>query len=498
MDGYSYHAMTDVNGHYRIPNVLIGTYNVRSTMRRFNPSATEQVLVELDSTETADFSLDHPEFALSTNAIVDSCHQLPIDTSFSILNTGDGPLDYDISVLYAGDLSPNPWDSVGSIDVSAQTQDFDLRGCEFAFDRWWVSGTRTDGHHALHKFDLHGNYAGTVDLASTNANDWFDLAFDGHLIWGSQGHNLVGVDTLGNVVRSIAGPFYPNRAIAFDPASRHFWVADYNTDIKELDTTGYVVNTVPNPGITITGLAWNPTDTVGYKLYAFSMDGSTSLTRVTRMNPLTRLSMTSANLRGQNSDRAAGCTITPGWNSVLLVFAGLIRSDQGARLEMYEMSFNTTWINVTPAASAVQGSSSRQIAMHFDPNMLRPDDYRVDLHIRSVVYDTTLILAVRLTKVDDAVRAVVNRLPEDYSLDQNFPNPFNPTTEIRYALKSGGQTRLAVYNLLGEKVADLVDEKQSPGSYTVSFDGSMLSSGVYFYRIESGSYVQTRKMVVMK
>ncbi len=86
----------------------------------------------------------------------------------------------------------------------------------------------------------------------------------------------------------------------------------------------------------------------------------------------------------------------------------------------------------------------------------------------------------------------------DYSLEQNYPNPFNPTTKINYSLKDKGKVELKVYDLLGNIIATLVNEEKSAGNYEVDFDASKLSSGVYLYTINSGSFVQTKKMILMK
>ncbi|MEO8447428.1 MAG: agmatine deiminase family protein [bacterium] len=93
----------------------------------------------------------------------------------------------------------------------------------------------------------------------------------------------------------------------------------------------------------------------------------------------------------------------------------------------------------------------------------------------------------------------INETPQGFSLEQNYPNPFNPETVIHYNVK--GQTsnvRLVIYNALGMEVDVLVNEKQNAGSYSVKFDGSNLSSGIYFYKIDAGSYSDTKRMILLK
>jgi hypothetical protein len=92
---------------------------------------------------------------------------------------------------------------------------------------------------------------------------------------------------------------------------------------------------------------------------------------------------------------------------------------------------------------------------------------------------------------------VINKV-ENYSLEQNYPNPFNPTTQISYSVSQRGNVNLVVYDLLGREVANLVNEVKEPGSYKVNFNAVNLPSGVYAYRIQSGNFVQTKKMMLMK
>ena len=90
-------------------------------------------------------------------------------------------------------------------------------------------------------------------------------------------------------------------------------------------------------------------------------------------------------------------------------------------------------------------------------------------------------------------------IPDNYSLSQNYPNPFNPTTTINYELPKDGTVKLIVYDLLGREVLKLVNnEFKTSGRYSVDFDGRSLSSGIYFYKIESGSFTDVKRMVLLK
>ena len=91
-----------------------------------------------------------------------------------------------------------------------------------------------------------------------------------------------------------------------------------------------------------------------------------------------------------------------------------------------------------------------------------------------------------------------NNQPVAFDLGQNYPNPFNPTTTIQFALAESGEITLEVINVLGHTVATLVNEFRAPGNYQVTFNGSGLSSGVYFYRLKSGTNIQTRRMLLVK
>jgi hypothetical protein len=88
--------------------------------------------------------------------------------------------------------------------------------------------------------------------------------------------------------------------------------------------------------------------------------------------------------------------------------------------------------------------------------------------------------------------------PSRYNLEQNYPNPFNPTTTIKYELPELSFVTLRVYDVLGGEIVILVNEEKTGGSYEVEFNARTLTSGIYFYQLQAGDFVETKKMVLMK
>jgi hypothetical protein len=103
------------------------------------------------------------------------------------------------------------------------------------------------------------------------------------------------------------------------------------------------------------------------------------------------------------------------------------------------------------------------------------------------------------------VNQISSTVPDKYCLYQNYPNPFNPTTKIKYQIsrQDGSSTNnsfviLKIFDILGKEVATLVDEKQSPGTYEASWNATTFPNGVYFYRLETKDYSETKKMLIVK
>ncbi|NWG28817.1 MAG: T9SS type A sorting domain-containing protein [Ignavibacteriaceae bacterium] len=137
---------------------------------------------------------------------------------------------------------------------------------------------------------------------------------------------------------------------------------------------------------------------------------------------------------------------------------------------------------------AGSGTTTEPRSYSYIDNDLNPGKYFYRL--RQIDYNGTF-------EFSDEIEVEIY-VPFDFALEQNYPNPFNPSTKIKYSVPADAFVNIAVYNIVGEKIMDLVDSIQKTGSYEVTFDASALSSGMYFYRMESGSFEAVKKMMILK
>lgn len=141
------------------------------------------------------------------------------------------------------------------------------------------------------------------------------------------------------------------------------------------------------------------------------------------------------------------------------------------------------------------------------------DTLHTSLHVFLMVNDGTANVQIQIGTIRNPdVRTILDliatTLPssandeynvvQEYYLNQNYPNPFNPSTKINFGLKNAGEVEISLYNVLGSKIATVFSGYKNAGSHSILFNGSNLSSGVYFYRITTNDFIQTKKMILEK
>lgn len=180
------------------------------------------------------------------------------------------------------------------------------------------------------------------------------------------------------------------------------------------------------------------------------------------------------------------------------VAAEYVAPDNTTRLQ--EMRVNGTRLHDPVAVST---APYRTGYMKLSKNVFAGGE--VTISINALEQGSAIVsqLWIKETGKGFSAQQIDNLIPSAYALEQNYPNPFNPSTTIRYALPNDANVTLKVYDITGREVATLVSEQKKAGTYEIRFDarngsGRILSSGVYFYQIRAGEYVQTRKFVLLK
>lgn len=207
----------------------------------------------------------------------------------------------------------------------------------------------------------------------------------------------------------------------------------------------------------------------------------------------------------------------------------------GLTLSKYDASGNTLWVRSRPdnvignlpilrldkdqfaytGFKITLSSGKEKLAFEkYDPNgNLKWTAYNSDSATYTNVFDFLVdssynlyatgthadqVITLKFVQTPTLINTSLNEIPSEYKLEQNYPNPFNPVTTIDFQLPKDVNVKIKVYDVSGKEIKTLIDEFKQAGSYNISFDGSNLSSGVYFYRIEAGDFVQTKRMVLLK
>lgn len=508
-----------------------------------NPTAS--VGVEGEAVDPPAMSVDPTSISHGLTAVGDSA-----DIPVVITNNGGAPLEWSAAMNLFGtqpventepvvmtsatDRSEgatyyeNPivealGDTLFSFNATAvtPTPDIAILGMEFALGHFWLTGRDPNGgeDHKLYKVSADGSTL--VEFWSQNTSSvwgWRDMAFDGTYLYASDSPTVQQIDPATGQATGVVinGPENPNRGLAYDPATDHFWTANFSGDIYEFDRAGNVINQFSN-ALSIYGLAWDDQSEGGPFLWAWSQDGPVGgpLVTATQIDPTTGaptgVFFTGVEMNGDpaDDDIAGGATISGDIVPGKLTLAGVQQSninpgDGTDFVVVYEMQdLAPPWMEIVGPTSGVINPGDQ-------------DGFIVRLH--AIDPDTTYNGSINIASNDPAMSSMTMpvslsvsvvgigddlAMPTTYEVSRNYPNPFNPTTTIKYQLPQVSDVRLVIYNVLGQRVRTLVAQQQAAGRYEVQWDatnsaGDPVGSGIYIYRFEAGDYQKVQKMILLK
>ncbi|MEX0608738.1 MAG: zinc-dependent metalloprotease [Balneolaceae bacterium] len=166
--------------------------------------------------------------------------------------------------------------------------------------------------------------------------------------------------------------------------------------------------------------------------------------------------------------------------------------------EIEQLETPYSWLNLESVSGVTFEEDQTELGLTFNTKGMSAGTHETILQIRSNDPGQRIIEIPVTLEILDVVSSEIDDTPRTISLDQNYPNPFNPVTTINYTLKDAENVQLNVFNIQGQKVATLINQRQTAGDHRVEFDASNLSSGIYIYRLKTASQTLTRQMVLIK
>lgn len=165
----------------------------------------------------------------------------------------------------------------------------------------------------------------------------------------------------------------------------------------------------------------------------------------------------------------------------------------------YQISTDVSWISFSSVSGTINIGDTVSIIITYNTSELQSGINNGNIFVQDPHHGTiTIPMEIYFQITTDVNEDFFSNTPETFSLEQNFPNPFNPSTKISFSIPETQKVSLKIYNLLGIELLTIFDEEKAKGIYTVNVDMSSFASGVYFYKMTTEKYSQTRKMILSK
>ncbi len=534
---------TDENGVYLIDDILVSdNYMVTASAQWYNDSTQvgedgNGYTIREGETLVLDFDLRHPEFSADVDngqynftMKTDSLYE----SIFTIINGGNGVLDWDskFSYIIGDDPEGGPqrrddaWDMLLRWTAMDSVDDTRLHGVVFTGDYWFVTGRgdRNEPQRWFYRFDPMGNYVDRIEQPVQSTWGIRDMDFFNGFIYGVDRdiNTLFIIDPESAEIEQqydfpelVDNP----QGIAVDPRTGQIWVTGVVNDLHRLEIVDGVLSLIDSYHMTDPrdngrldryGLAWFADEPEGYNLYIMTSrdindDDVHPDMSLFKMNPEDQdiQFVNSFNDLHPRSAGKGGMIITPKWNNLVWVLAAMIDNPiEGDYVAIFEIAPNSSWIDYQPREGTLGAEATQICSLKINTADLDTGSYGVVVEFSHNARDGegSVQIPVNLHVVDILPDNIVDefQMPFEYALEQNWPNPFNPSTTMSYTLQKAGLTQLRIYDVMGRKVGTLLEKHQPAGNYRISFDGSTLPAGVYFYRLESGSFKSVKKMVLIK
>ncbi|MFH0765321.1 MAG: C25 family cysteine peptidase, partial [Calditrichota bacterium] len=516
---YGFWDITDAEGMWEMPDILVDTssaYTLTASKLFYNDSSITDIRLQADDALEFDFALLHPEFTLDFEGIDVAIEQNNVnDFWIPIQNTGNGPLTFNSRIEFRNPNRDNLWDRFLSLNITNAPVAINgedtirvgntwITGAAFVDSLFYVTGGGSERQNLpakVYRFDRNGAFVDSLNQPWVDSRGIRGLCYDGECIWGALGQVMYkfNKDDMSIIDSFATAPSIPSD-VTIDRENGILFICGITTAIFAYDYQGNLLNSwTPRwngGGLRKYGLAWYPDQPDSLKMMIYADIGDTC--GVLGFNPATGDVRFMINLAIDARDGPLGIDVTDRWNSSVWTFIATNNHGDGDRLSVYELEPNTTWLSYEPISGMVDAERDTMLHIRVEAGERPFDRYWVYLCYTFNAAPGARDIPVQMriveqSRIEDAAEA-----PLDFALKPNWPNPFNPTTIIRYSIPIACHVRLDVFDTQGRLVAPLVEGTQTAGEHQVRFDATGLPNGVYVYRLRAGDAVTARKMVLIK
>lgn len=497
-------GITDRDGEFRF-DVLVGEgYSFTCWAPGYNEQTVDGIDIVNGRTVEFDFSLTHPDFIISEESVnVELAPDHATVRLLTISNTGNGPLNYRGSFDYLGGEDDELWQRMLDSDVTEQTGDDRILGAGFLNDHIWVTGSNgRDNPNKFYIFNRAGNLVRQVDQPTESPKGLRDVAMVGDIIYGGEREWIIGTNADGEVVDSIPGPLQIQRALAYDPSTETFWVANSVDSIKQINRNGEILQSFYHE-LDIYGLGFLPSDPDGCPLYIASrnklvQDPEIPEALISKLNPVTGDARVVAVLEGDPEDRIEGMEIVPTFDPRKWVMLAIMTNAEGDRISAYDLGPSTNWISFEPTSGTIEPDGIDTLLMRFDAAGLDEGEYGLMVRFLHNARGLETGLPVILTVDPDAGIGSAIGLPIEFDLEQNHPNPFNAATVISFSLPEATFARISTFDITGREIDTVIEGRFEAGRHTALYNADMLPSGIYLVKLEAGKRSAFIKMALIR
>ncbi len=468
-----------------------------------------------------DVYLYAPGFELSTTLIRDTLTYNQSSThSFPVSNPGDGILEYFIDIestprniaatgkrsTFASELD-EIWPRVVSFELDPSESSY--RGLTFDGESFWISGSDNQNipdPNILYRYSPDGVYLGSFDQPvppeQRSRIGMYGLDWDDGCLYGVDNGVLYEMTFNGEafeISMAIEVETNPARFLIVDPERGLFWMGDAGVMIRGYNLNGETALYISREDHRFfAGDMFSTTQGSSIRLIDWNSDNQTATCY--ELDVDNRIYTPDPDFPSDEfSDSPIGMCISHDVIPSIWTMASIIRFDEVDSVFIWNMEPFHDWLVLPVQHSTIDPGETRNVEFSVLSYLLPEDTYTLDLAFRhNACTDNPDRVTVELVVNDNAVSDNERNRPVEWALDAIWPNPFNPTTQIRFGLKEATAVDIRVFDILGREVTTLVQEQRTAGWYTIPFTANGLASGVYFVRINAGPLHETRKLVLLK